>query len=432
MTSYASVVYKNNELCMDDISLESIAKQFDTPLYVYSQKSFIRNFEQYAHAVAPFSKQSIDALICYSVKSNSNIAILNTLAKAGAGFDIVSGGELKRVLAAGGDPQKVVFSGVGKTHDEIKLALTSNIACFNVESLQELNRIEEIAKELNTTAKISFRINPNVDPKTHPYISTGLKENKFGIPYEEAIKHYQLANALPHIKVTGIDCHIGSQLLDDAPLLEAFDKIASLIEQLDQLGIAISHIDIGGGIGITYDNEAPVAIDQYINRLFSRIANWRNKTRGNKPLTVLLEPGRSISGNAGVLLTTVQYLKENSGKYFAIVDGAMNDLMRPSLYEAYHRILPTKQTSTTAKTYDVVGPICESGDWLGRQRNLSIQPDDVLAILSAGAYGMSMSSNYNSRGRAAEVMIANGKVHLIRERETIEELIAKESIIISQ
>ncbi len=421
--------YQNDILSVDGIPLNRLAAQYGTPLYVYSKAAFIEHFNHYAKTCQRLETPDIHALICYSVKSNSSLAILNILGREGAGFDIVSGGELLRVIAAGCNPQKVVFSGVGKTTHEIRLALEHNILCFNVESFAELCRINQIASDLNQKARVSFRVNPNVDPKTHPYISTGLKENKFGIPHEQALALYEEAARMSHIDITGIDCHIGSQLLDDAPLLEALDKLILIIDKLEQKGIEIKHIDIGGGIGITYNNEKPVTIPDYLSRVFSKIASWKNKKYPNKPITIMFEPGRSISGNAGILLTQVQYLKTGSDKSFAIVDAAMNDLMRPSLYEAWHEVWPVVKRQENLKTYDIVGPICESGDWLARKRALSIQPNDFLAIMSAGAYGMSMSSNYNTRGRAAEILVDNGNVHLIRKREQPEELFALERII---
>lgn len=421
--------YKNDTLTVDGIPLNSLAARYGTPLYVYSKAAFTEHFRQYADACKQHETDHINSLICYSVKSNSNIAILNILGREGAGFDIVSGGELLRVIAAGCDPKKVIFSGVGKTASEIRLALEHDILCFNVESFAELHRINQIAAELGKKARISFRVNPDVDPKTHPYISTGLKENKFGIPFEEALPSYEAAARMSHIHVTGIDCHIGSQLLDDAPLLEALDKLTILFDLLAQKGIELEHIDIGGGIGITYDQEVPVAIPDYLARVFGKISAWQKARYPDKHITLMFEPGRSISGNAGLLLTQVQYIKTNSDKNFAIVDAAMNDLMRPSLYEAWHTVLTVVKNNDATTTYDVVGPICESGDWLARKRNLSVKADDYLAIMSAGAYGMAMSSNYNTRGRAAEILIDNGNVHLIRKRELPEELYALESLI---
>ena len=422
-------IYQNNILTVDGVPLDKLAAQFGTPLYVYSKAALVEHFHQYADTCKLYETDEIHSLVCYSVKSNSNLAILNILGKEGAGFDIVSGGELLRVIAAGCDPKKVIFSGVGKTAEEISLALQHDILCFNVESFGELQRINRIAGKMGKKARISFRVNPNVDPKTHPYISTGLKENKFGIPFEEALSCYEEAAQMTHIDITGIDCHIGSQLLDDSPLLEALDKLIDLFDQLAQKGIELRHIDIGGGIGITYNNEAPVSISDYLSRLFRKITEWKNARYPDKPLTMMFEPGRSISGNAGLLLTQIQYLKTNSDKHFAVVDAAMNDLMRPSLYEAWHTVLPVVKRNNSVFTYDIVGPICESGDWLARQRKLSIEAGDYLAVMSAGAYGMAMSSNYNTRGRAAEVLVDNGQAHLIRKREHPEDLYALETVV---
>jgi diaminopimelate decarboxylase len=422
-------LYQHGELCAENVLLSEIAKQFGTPTYIYSKAALIQNFLSYARACEKHGRDENSALVCYSVKSNSNLAVLNLLKQHGSGFDIVSGGELLRVLAAGGDPKKIIFSGVGKTRDEMRLALSHDILCFNVESVSELHRLNDVAAECGKQAPVSLRVNPNVDAKTHPYISTGLRENKFGVAYEDALSIYRLAASLPHIKITGIDCHIGSQLLDDAPLLEAVDKLIDLIDILATEGIPIHHLDIGGGIGITYDNDKPVAVGDYLQRLFAKIDAWRIAKHNTTPIKVLFEPGRSIVGNAGVLLTEVQYLKHNADKNFAIVDAAMNDLMRPAMYEAWHGVQTALQRNAPAKTYDVVGPVCESGDWLARSRTLAIEEGDLLAIMSAGAYGMTMSSNYNTRGRAAEVMVDGDKVHLIRERETSEQLFALEHIV---
>ncbi|MBO4790040.1 MAG: diaminopimelate decarboxylase [Oxalobacter sp.] len=421
--------YKDNVLMAEGVALDALAKQYGTPLYVYSKAAFKDHLAQYMEAAARYETEKLRSLVCYSVKSNSNIAILNVLAKQGAGFDIVSGGELSRVLAAGGNSQKVIYSGVGKTQGEIKLALQHGILCFNVESVSELKMIDRIAGEMGKKAPVSFRVNPNVDAKTHPYISTGLKKNKFGIPFEEVISAYGLATSLENIAVIGIDCHIGSQLLDDAPLLEALDKVINLVNQLSGKGIQLNHIDIGGGIGITYDDEKPVAIQDYISRVFTKVKAWQDVYCPDRQVTVMFEPGRSISGNAGVLLGQVQYIKSNSGKNFAIVDAAMNDLMRPSLYDAYHGVKPVIIRHVSAGNYEIVGPICESGDWLARDRELAIAEGDYLAFMSAGAYGMSMASNYNTRGRAAEVLVDGDKDYLIRRREVSDDLIALETIV---
>ncbi|HTN67390.1 MAG TPA: diaminopimelate decarboxylase, partial [Burkholderiaceae bacterium] len=383
----------------------------------------------YANACRAHGRGEESALVCYSVKSNSNLAVLNLLGRAGSGFDIVSGGELLRVLAAGGDPRKVIFSGVGKGRDEMRLALSHNIACFNVESVPELHRLNEVAGTMGRRAPVSLRVNPDVDAKTHPYISTGLKENKFGVAYEDALACYRTAAALPHLEVVGIDCHIGSQLLDDAPLLAALDKIIELIDQLAAEGIQLHHLDIGGGIGITYDDERPVAVGDYLARLFARVDAWRGKKYGGAPIKVLFEPGRSIVGNAGILLTEVQYLKHGEEKNFAIVDAAMNDLMRPAMYQAWHGVRPAQQRPDATRVYDVVGPVCESGDWLARERALALEAGDLLAIMSAGAYGMTMASNYNTRGRPAEVLVDGAQAHLVRRRETPDQLFALESTL---
>ncbi len=421
--------YQNGVLHAENVPLKDIAKQFGTPVYVYSKAALTENYTAYAQASRQYGQGDDPALICFSVKSNSNIGVLNQLARLNAGFDIVSGGELQRVIKAGGDPKKVIFSGVGKTRDEIRLALSHDILCFNIESLPELHRLNEVAGEMGKQAPISFRVNPDVDAKTHKYISTGLKENKFGVDYFAALDCYRHAATLPHIRVVGIDCHIGSQLLDDAPLLAALDKIIDLVDRLHREGIRLHHLDIGGGLGITYNDEQPVKIADYVQRVFARVNDWRLHAHQGRPIQVMFEPGRSIVGNAGVLLTEIQYLKDGPVKNFAIVDAAMNDLMRPAMYESFHGILPVEKRNGTTKTWDVVGPVCESGDWLARARELTVAPGDLLAILSAGAYGMAMASNYNTRGRAAEVMVDGDKVHLIRQREKAQDLFALETVL---
>ena len=420
--------YHDGEFHAESIPLSAIARQFGTPTYVYSKAALVENFSAYSEGCRRHGRDAASSLVCYSVKSNSNLAVLSLLASLGSGFDIVSGGELQRVIAAGGDPGKVIFSGVGKTRDEMRLALEHGILCFNVESIPELHRLDEVAASLGKRAPVSLRVNPNVDPKTHPYISTGLKENKFGVAYEDALATYRTAASLPHLEVVGIDCHIGSQLLDDAPLLEALDKIIELIDRLAGEGIRLEHLDIGGGIGITYCDEKPVAIADYLARLFARIDAWRHASHGGAPIKVLFEPGRSIVGNAGLLLTEVQYLKHGADKNFAVVDAAMNDLMRPAMYEAWHGVQAVRQRDLAPRVYDVVGPVCESGDWLARARPLSLEAGDLLAIMSAGAYGMTMASNYNTRPRAAEVLVDGDRLHLVRRRETASELFALESI----
>jgi len=421
--------YRADTLHAEQLPLANIANQVGTPTYVYSRAALTRNFSAYADACRAHGRDNSGALVCYSVKSNSNLAVLHLLGQLGSGFDIVSGGELLRVIAAGGDPRKVIFSGVGKSRDEIQLALSHDILCFNVESIPELHRLNEVASGMGKRARVSLRVNPDVDPKTHPYISTGLKENKFGIAFEDALDTYRIASELPQIEITGIDCHIGSQLLDDAPLLEALDKVIELVDQLHASGIQLHHLDIGGGIGITYDDEKPVAVADYLRRLFKRIDQWRGDKYGGAPIDILFEPGRSIVGNAGVLLTRVEYLKHGASKNFAVVDAAMNDLMRPAMYEAWHGVQPVQRRQAEARCYDVVGPVCESGDWLARDRQLALAPGDLLAIMSAGAYGMTMASNYNTRGRAAEVLVDGDRFSVIRRRENPQDLFALESIV---
>ena len=418
--------YQNGALCAEGLPLSQIAAQFATPTYVYSKAAITENYRAYAQACGHGTSTARDTLICYSVKSNSNLAVLHLLSQLGSGFDIVSGGELLRVLAAGGDPKKVIFSGVGKTRTEMRLALEHGIACFNVESIAELHRLNQVAGEMYVKAAISLRVNPNVDAKTHPYISTGLKENKFGVAFEDALAIYRIAAALPHLMVAGIDCHIGSQLLDDAPLLEALDKLIELIDLLASENIAITHLDIGGGLGIDYAAEAPVAVSDYLTRLFQKIDTWRAQRYAGVPIRVLFEPGRSIVGNAGILLTEVEFLKPGSEKNFAIVNAAMNDLIRPAMYQAWHGVLPVQPRDGQSATWDIVGPVCESSDWLARARPLSLEEGDLLAIMSAGAYGMTMASNYNSRARAAEVMVDGSTPHLIRQREQVSDLFALE------
>ncbi|MDR1996578.1 diaminopimelate decarboxylase [Azonexus sp.] len=418
MTSF---VLKNGVLHAEAVALPTIAEQFGTPAYVYSRAALEAALREF-HDVLTAHPAGAGALVCYAVKANANLAILNLFARLGAGFDIVSGGELQRVLAAGADPRKVVFSGVGKTVAEMRQALEAGIFCFNIESVPELERLNEVAGQLGKQAPISLRVNPNVDPKTHPYISTGLKEAKFGVAYDDALALYRRAAALPHIAVTGIDCHIGSQLLDPSPFAEALDRILALIDQLAAEGIAIHHIDLGGGLGIKYreDQVQPTAA-AYLNPLLDKLAG-----RG---LQVVLEPGRRLVGNAGLLLTRVEYLKHGEAKDFAIIDAAMNDLLRPALYEAWHDILPVTPRPGAPHDYDVVGPVCETGDFLGQARPLAIEPGDLLAVMSAGAYGMAMASNYNTRPRAVEVMVDGAAVHVIRQRETVEQLYAGESVL---
>ena len=411
----------------DSIALPAIAAQFGTPTYVYSKAALSANFDAFAHACA-----GRDALVCYAMKANSNLAILDLLARRGAGFDIVSGGELLRVIAAGGDPGKVIFSGVGKSADEMRLALSHDILCFNVESIPELHRLNEVAGAMGKQARVSLRVNPNVDPKVHPYIATGLKASKFGVAFDDALATYRTAAALPHITPVGIDCHIGSQLLDDAPLLQALDKLIELIDALGAEGIVLDHLDMGGGIGINYGEAGgaqPVPVGDYLARVFARIDAWRAEQYGGQPIKVIFEPGRAIVGDSGVLLTRVEYLKPGAEKNFCIVDAAMNDLMRPALYQAWMDVQAVTPHGGAALTYDVVGPVCESGDWLARDRQLAVAEGDLLAIMQAGAYGFTMASNYNTRGRAAEVMVDGDRVHLIRQRENPADLFALESML---
>jgi diaminopimelate decarboxylase len=407
------------ELRLDGCSLESLAREFGTPLYVYSQRAMLEAVASYRRALA-----GRPHLLCYAMKANPSLAVLQTFAQAGCGFDIVSAGELARVLAAGGEAPKVVFSGVGKTRAEMRRALLAGVRCFNVESQGELELLSQEARAAGCIAPVSLRVNPDVDAGTHPYISTGLKDNKFGIAHDQALDSYRRAAALPGLKVVGIDCHIGSQITQVEPYLDALDRLLDLVETVEAEGIPIHHIDVGGGLGIQYAAEAPPSADELVQRLLQRI-----DARGHGQRELLFEPGRSLVGNAGVLLTEVLYLKPGAGKNFCIVDAAMNDLMRPAMYQAWMAIEPCRVRDGVASIWDVVGPVCESGDWLGRARELAVQPGDVLAVLSAGAYAMSMASNYNSRARAAEVMLVDGRPVLIRERERLEDLMACDRLI---
>lgn len=410
--------YKNDELYAEDVAVTELAKQFGTPLYVYSRATLERHWYAFDDALAGHPH-----LICYAVKANSNLALLNLLARLGSGFDIVSQGELERVLAAGGDPSKILFSGVAKSETEIKRALDVGIRCFNVESLPELDRINRIAGELGVKAPISLRINPDVDAKTHPYISTGLKENKFGISHQLAREAYRYANQLPNLNVIGIDCHIGSQLTDISPFLDATERLLVLLDQLKEDGIHIHHLDLGGGLGVRYDNETPALPADYAKAILAKLEK-------HSGLELFLEPGRAIVANAGIMLTNVEYLKEQDGHNFAIVDAGMNDLIRPALYEAWMKIIPAKQRQNgETKPYDVVGPVCETSDFLGKNRELNLQQDDILVVRSAGAYGFTMASNYNSRCRPAEVMVDGSNVYLVREREEFADLWRGEQII---
>jgi diaminopimelate decarboxylase len=413
----------HGEWFAEGVSLSALASRYSTPLYVYSKHAICTAYRAYDVACIR-ANGSRRARIHYAVKANSNLAVLDELKQLGAGFDLVSGGELARALHIGADPKSMVFAGVGKSADEIKFALSVGVKCINVESVPELHRINSIAKSLGLRAPVSLRVNPDVDAQTHPYISTGLKDNKFGIAYFEVLKTYREAALLPHIDIVGIDCHIGSQITNAAPYLDALDKVLDLIEQLKREGIVIHHLDLGGGLGIDYGSDAPPDITEFTNTLLNRIDE-----RSFGHMDVILEPGRSLVGNAGVLLTQVEYLKTGADKNFCIVNAAMNDLMRPALYDAYHAIVPIKSRSGKAFTYDVVGPVCESGDWLGKDRALTVQEGDVLAILSAGAYGFVMASNYNTRGRPAEVMVDGNQAHLVREREAVNSLFANERTI---
>lgn len=411
---------QNGHWHVEDLPLAALAKQYGTPLYVYSKAAICAAYRAYDGACIR-ANGNRRARIHYAVKANSNLAVLDELKELGAGFDLVSEGELARVLHIGADPKSLVFAGVGKSAKEIKRALQVGVKCINVESIPELQRINLIAKGLGLRAPISLRVNPDVDAQTHPYISTGLKDNKFGIAYHEVLKTYREAALLPHLDIVGIDCHIGSQITSTAPYLDALDRVLDLITQLKREGISLHHLDLGGGLGIDYGSESPPDITEFTNTLLNRIDE-----RGFTHLEILLEPGRSLLGNAGVLLTQVEYLKMGVSKNFCIVNAAMNDLMRPALYDAYHAIVPIEDKSGKAIHYDVVGPVCESGDWLGKDRSLVIHEGDVLAILSAGAYGFVMASNYNTRGRPAEVMVDGDQAYVVRERETLESLYENE------
>jgi diaminopimelate decarboxylase len=407
---------KNGVMHAEDIPLPQLAESFGTPCYVYSKQALETAFLRFEAGL----KQT-DHLICFAVKANPNLAVLNVFAKMGAGFDIVSGGELARVIAAGGDPKKVVFSGVGKTSAEMRDALEAGIFCFNVESLSELVKLNAVAAEMGKVAPVSLRVNPDVDPKTHPYISTGLKSNKFGVAIDDAVHVYQEAASMSNIGIHGVDCHIGSQITEIAPFIDALDRVLKLVEQLEASEIKISHIDVGGGIGITYDDETPPAFSQYTHAILEKL--------NQKKVKLLFEPGRALVGNAGVLLTKVEYIKPTESKNFAIVDAAMNDLMRPALYDAYHNIVAAKPRDGETTVYEIVGPVCETGDFLGHDRSLNIQENDLLVVESAGAYAMSMASNYNTRARAAEIMVDHEKCHIVRQREKIEDLFKSENIL---
>jgi len=409
--------YRDGELFAEDVPLHDIARQFGTPCYVYSRATLERHWHAFDRAFA-----GRPHLVCFAVKANSNLAVLNILARLGSGFDIVSGGELERVVAAGGDPAKVLFSGVGKTREEMQRALELGIRCFNVESEAELERLNQVAGEMRKTAPVALRVNPDVDAKTHPYISTGLKQNKFGIEINEAQRIYRRANEMPNIHIAGIDCHIGSQLTELAPFLDALDRLVSLIDRLQKDNISFEHLDLGGGLGVRYNDEQPPEPADYARAVAERL--------GDTPYEIYIEPGRAIAANAGVLLTRVEYLKPGETRNFAVIDAAMNDLIRPSLYQAWQAIVPVEEQSSGEQgRYDLVGPICETGDFLGKDRQLTLTEGSLLAVRSAGAYGFSMASNYNTRPRAAEVMVDGDTVYLVRQREKVEDLFAEEAVL---
>ena len=411
--------YRNNVLYAEDVPLDHLAHGLGTPLYVYSRAALKGAWETYRSAIG-----QRPVLVCYGMKANSNLAVLKEFARLGAGFDIVSGGELKRALAVGAEPSKIVFSGVGKQAWEMRAALAAQVKCFNVESVAELHRLSEVAENMGVLAPVSLRVNPDVDAQTHPYISTGLKENKFGIAIDAALDAYRTAQSLPGLDIVGVDCHIGSQLTDISPYFDALEKLLDLIDTLDQEGIQIAHLDLGGGLGIRYTDETPPSPKALLDRVFERL-----NARGHGHLHLVLEPGRSLVGNAGVLLTTVQYLKHAEARNFAIVDAAMNDLLRPALYDAFHGVRALRPRAGDPTPYDIVGPVCESADWLARQRPLAIQQGDVLAVESAGAYSMAMASNYNTRARAAEVMVDGDNYYVVRQRETLDDLLRGESTL---
>ncbi|MBR9909883.1 MAG: diaminopimelate decarboxylase [Gammaproteobacteria bacterium] len=407
---------QNGQLCAENLPLSTLAREYGTPLYVYSKAAFSQHYLEYADALGEHP-----GMICYAVKANSNLAVLNLLAGLGAGFDIVSLGELERVLRAGGDPARVVFSGVGKTAAEMRRALSVGVHCFNVESEAELQLLAEVAAELKLQARISLRVNPDVDAKTHPYISTGLKENKFGIDIAEAARVYAYAAQQPSLLVAGIDCHIGSQLTELRPFVDALDRVLQLVDQLQAQGIQIEHLDLGGGLGVTYRDETPPPVADYMAAIKQRL--------GQRQLALIFEPGRSIAANAGVLLTRVEYLKPTPHRNFAIIDAAMNDNIRPALYQAWQDIQPLQARAGASKNWDLVGPVCETGDFLGKDRQLCLASGDLLAVMSAGAYGFTMSSNYNSRPRPAEVMVDGEQAHLVRARESIDDLLRGEALL---
>jgi diaminopimelate decarboxylase len=409
--------YRDGALCAEQVPLEDVARRFGTPCYVYSRAAIERHYREFASALA-----GRRALVAYSVKANSNLGVLALLARLGAGFDIVSGGELARVLAAGGDARKVLFSGVGKSAAEIRRALEAGILCLNLESEDELQRVAQVAGELGKRAPIAFRVNPDVDAKTHPYISTGLRQSKFGVPYEDAARLYSEAASMPQVEVVGIGCHIGSLMASTGPFVDAAARILALAQRLERAGVRLAHIDLGGGFGIRYRDETPASTGEFVDGALGVLAG--------RAETLVVDPGRAIVGNAGVLLTRVEYVKRGAEKSFLVVDAAMNDLIRPALYGAWHEVLAVRQADESAATgvYDVVGPVCESADFLAKERKLAARTGDLLAVMSAGAYAMAMSSNYNSRARAAEVMVDGGKAHLVRKRESVEDLYTGESV----
>ncbi len=415
--------YRGNELFAENLLVSDLARTHGTPLFVYSKAAMLSALAAYQRGFAGRQAQ-----ICYAMKANSSLGVLQVFAQAGCGFDIVSGGELERVLAAGGKADKVIFSGVGKTRAEMRQALAAGIGCFNVESEAELDVLSDVARTMGLRAPVSIRVNPDVDPKTHPYISTGLKDNKFGVAHEEALRIYRHAASLPGLQVVGIDCHIGSQITDTTPYLDAMDRVLDLVAAIEAAGIALEHIDFGGGLGINYNNEAPPEADALWLQLLAKL-----DARGYGGKKLMIEPGRSLVGNAGICLTEVLYVKPGEQKNFCIIDAAMNDLPRPAMYQAFHAIVPVAPPGQEAAeaTYDVVGPVCESGDWIGRDRRLTVAAGDQLAVLSAGAYCMSMASNYNSRGRAAELLVDGGQVHLIRRRENMQDQMRQEQLVVS-
>ena len=413
------IAYRDQQLFAEGVSASDLARQYATPLFVYSKAAMLGALAAYQRGFAGRKAQ-----ICYAMKANSSLAVLQVFAQAGCGFDIVSGGELERVIAAGGDVRKVIFSGVGKTRAEMRQALAAGIGCFNVESDAELDVLSAVAVDMGQQAPVSIRVNPNVDPKTHPYISTGLKGNKFGVAHEDAVRIYKRAAALPGLKVVGIDCHIGSQITEETPYLDAMDRILDLVEAIEAAGVPIHHIDFGGGLGIDYNSDTPPAADALWAKLLAKL-----DTRGFGDRQLMIEPGRSLVGNAGICLTEVLYLKPGEQKNFCIIDAAMNDLPRPAMYQAFHQIVPLAPRGGDTVQYDVVGPVCESGDWIGRDRDLTVEQGDLLAVLSAGAYCMSMSSNYNTRGRAAEVLVDGNTAHLIRARENAADQMRGETLV---